>query len=96
MLYQVVMLVQSISIISFNNVHFMSHRRDKVFCHECRFCCSLSVCTNQHGTYFRQSSEKNLTGSSNKALGAITGYSLDMELYKKPDYRCPEWSTLIG
>ena len=22
-------------------------RRDKVFCHECRFCCSLSICTTK-------------------------------------------------
>ena len=29
-----------------------------------------------------------MTGSKNKALGAIAGYSLDMHLYKKPDFRC--------
>ena len=71
------------------NIHY---RRDKVFCHECRFCCTLSVCTNKDGTYFRESSDKNLTGSGNKALGAVVGYTLDMELYKKPDFRL-EWST---
>ena len=63
------------------------NRRDKVFCHDCRFCCTLSVCTNQHGTYYKESSEKNMNGSTNKALGAIAGFSLDMELYKKPDFR---------
>ena len=26
--------------------------------------------------------------SQNKAFGAIAGYSLDMHLYKKPDFRC--------
>ena len=45
----------------------LSARRDKEFCHECRFCCTLSVCTNQHGTYFRESSDKNMTGAKNKA-----------------------------
>ena len=58
-----------------------------MFCHDCRFCCTLSVCTNQHGTYYKESSEKNMNGSTNKALGAIAGFSLDMELYKKPDFR---------
>ena len=31
-------------------------RRDKEFCHECRFCCTLSVCTTKDGTYFKDSS----------------------------------------
>ena len=41
-------------------------RRDKVFCHECRFCCTLSVCTNEDGTYFKDSEDKPLNGSKNK------------------------------
>ena len=41
-------------------------RRDKEFCHSCRYCCTLSVCTTQHGTYFSQSTEKNISGSENK------------------------------
>ena len=41
-------------------------RRDKHFCHECRFCCTLSVCTNKDGTYFRDHSTKTLNGSENK------------------------------
>ena len=71
-----------------STMYILCSRRDKVFCHDCRFCCTLSLCTNQHGTYFRESSDKNLTGSKNKAFGARAGYSLDMELYKKPDFRC--------
>merc|ERR1712020_579617 len=31
-------------------------RRDKEFCHECRFCCTLSVCTTKDWTYFKDSS----------------------------------------
>ena len=35
------------------------YRRDKIFCHECRFCCSLSICTNKDGlTYFNKSEIK--------------------------------------
>ena len=30
--------------------------RDKKFCHECRFCCTLSVCTTPDGSYFKDSS----------------------------------------
>ena len=25
-------------------------RRDKAFCHECRFCCTLSICTTDGGS----------------------------------------------
>ena len=50
----------------------ISVRRDKVFCHECRFCCTLSVCTNKDGTYFIDSTDKSLHGSKNKVL--ITFY----------------------
>ena len=31
-------------------------RRDKEFCHEGRFCCTLSVCTTTDGSYFKDSS----------------------------------------
>ena len=43
-------------------------RRDNAFCHECRFCCTLSICTNKDGTYFRDSSEKSLQGAENKVF----------------------------
>merc|ERR1712241_1205852 len=47
-------------------------RRDKVFCHECRFCCTLSVCTDKEGkSYYRDSLDKPLNGSKNKAMDAI-------------------------
>ena len=45
---------------------FFLPRRDKEFCHHCRYCCTLSICTNQHGSYFRQSTNRNITGSENK------------------------------
>ena len=49
----------------------LSLRRDKVFCHECRFCCTLSICTNREGTYFRNSEDKPLNGSKNKVFYLI-------------------------
>ena len=57
-----------------STMYILCSRRDKVFCHDCRFCCTLSLCTNQHGTYFRESSDKNLTGSKNKEI--YPGFSL--------------------
>ena len=42
-------------------------RRDKKFCHECRFCCTLSVCTDKEGTTFTDS-ELPLNISANKVL----------------------------
>ena len=79
-------------------------RRDKVFCHECRFCCTLSVCTSKDGTYFTDSTEESLQQSENKvlitlylevyyysfneAVNAAIGYLTDMRMYKYPDYRC--------
>ena len=50
----------------------ISVRRDKVFCHECRFCCTLSVCTNKDGTYFIDSTDKSLNGSKNKVYLALS------------------------
>ena len=45
------------------------YRRDKIFCHECRFCCSLSICKNKDGMFFTNSSIKILNGTEgNKVL----------------------------
>ena len=50
-------------------INQLSVRRDKIFCHECRFCCTLSICTNNLGlSYFMDSSDKPLNGSQNKVI----------------------------
>ena len=46
-------------------LRILFYRRDKELCHECRFCCSLSICTNKDGTYFMDSSNS-INGSANK------------------------------
>ena len=65
MLYQV-RILNIKSWIIFEKYSLLPLRRDKEFCHECRFCCTLSVCTNQGGTYFKYSSDKPINGSKNK------------------------------
>ena len=61
-------------------------RRDKEFCHECRFCCTLSVCTTKDGSYFMDSSVPNRTDG--QVITAKIGFQTDMKMYKAPDYRC--------
>ena len=64
MLYQVKIFNIQMNIL----IILLSARRDKEFCHECRFCCTLSVCTNKDGTYFINSPDKPLNGSKNKVF----------------------------
>ena len=64
-------------------------RRDKEFCHECRFCCTLSMCTTKYGTIFnkpasRYKEEKN----KNWMHDAMGAFGNDQRLYKRNDYRC--------
>ena len=64
-------------------------RRDKIFCHECRFCCTLSICTTSNGTYYKDSDSLNENAAANtQKLSAKAGYEVDMKLYKAPDFRC--------
>ena len=67
-------------------------RRDKEFCHECRFCCTLSVCTTSKGTRYRmtEKSLKNLRASVVDAgtPNAVSGFSLDIPMIYFFDYRC--------
>ena len=60
-------------------------RRDKEACHECRFCCTLSVCTSPSGSYFRDSENIHQTG---KDVSATDGFKIDRQLWKQSDYRC--------
>ena len=60
----------------------LSSRRDKIFCHHCRFCCTVSICSRKEGDYFK---EKNITSHDYEAS---RGYLEDTTMYKNPDYRC--------
>jgi len=58
-------------------------RRDKKFCHECRFCCTLPMCTYKSGN-------KIVTHFDNvhKDFKARELFFSDKHLYKSPDYYC--------
>jgi hypothetical protein len=63
-------------------------RRDKEFCHECRFCCTLSVCTSPNGTVYKGS--KNITTNKNKhqEVNSKMGFETDLKMRKSYDFRC--------
>ena len=69
-----------------------SCRRDKEFCHECRYCCTLSVCTTAGGSTYlhtNQTLEKvKSRGQLDGSPTAIFGFSTDMRMYKSYDFRC--------
>jgi len=74
-------------------------RRDKKFCHECRFCCTLPMCTyepgNKKDTHFDMahmsvpSKDQEKKVSANKLFfqGRELFFS-DKRMYKNPDYYC--------
>ena len=67
-------------------------RRDKEYCHECRYCCTLSVCTNKDGSTFVQSEndlkETKKKGFQHGAPSASFGFLRDMRMYMSYDFRC--------
>ena len=68
-------------------------RRDKAFCHECRYCCSLSVCTMKDGITYYKFTNATLDKKVGKnhlegAPGANHGFSTDDRMYKNYDFRC--------
>ena len=67
-------------------------RRDKEFCHECRYCCTLSICTTKYGSTFKFSNESvtegKKEGSNSGSVNAAMGFLTDMRMYKTHDYRC--------
>ena len=67
-------------------------RRDKEYCHECRYCCTLSICTTAAGTiYFHTNKtlEKvQIKGLLNGAPTASVGFSTDKLMWKSYDFRC--------
>ena len=71
-------------------------RRDKEYCHECRYCCTLSICTTSEGfawgNYYEHSN-KTLREALHKGQldgipEAVIGFSIDKLMYKKNDFRC--------
>ena len=67
-------------------------RRDKEFCHECRYCCTLSICTTKYGSSFKFSNESvtegKEEGSYSGTINAAMGFLTDMRMYKTFDFRC--------
>ena len=63
-------------------------RRDKEFCHECRFCCTLSVCTTPDGTFYRQSDNLTVNIDPKQRVSAAMGFMTDWKMWKGSDYRC--------
>ena len=65
-------------------------RRDKVFCHECRFCCTLPMCVvdpgGEEGTTF-EGAKLELKDQINKKSAADLYFS-QYHRYKKEDYYC--------
>ncbi|XP_023335739.1 uncharacterized protein LOC111707000 isoform X2 [Eurytemora carolleeae] len=69
-------------------------RRDKANCHECRFCCTLLLCTTKIGkiTYTTFSTSDGKSVEVNSTAGGIQQakelFYLTNTAYKNPDYRC--------
>ena len=66
-------------------------RRDKMACHECRFCCTLPMCTNPPGnqddTVFDINSTLELKTQKNE-LTANEIFFSENSIYKSDDYYC--------
>ena len=69
-------------------------RRDKEFCHECRFCCTLSICTDEYGTTFKASENYTENVNSDGKIDARHNYMANQRMYKKSDYRCLKPSNI--
>ena len=66
-------------------------RRDKEYCHECRFCCTLPMCTKPPGT--KKDTDFDLghkveIKDQKKEITANELFFSDEHIYKKPDYYC--------
>ena len=67
---------------------FPLFRRDAAYCHECRFCCTLSICTTPQGSYYRDSQTDNISSSKDQKVNAKFGFETDLKMWKHYDYRC--------
>ena len=67
-------------------------RRDKEYCHECRYCCTLSICTTAAGTIYHNTNKTlkkvQIKGLLNGAPTASVGFSTDKLMWKSYDFRC--------
>ncbi|XP_023324173.1 uncharacterized protein LOC111698145 isoform X2 [Eurytemora carolleeae] len=72
-------------------------RRDKANCHECRFCCTLLMCTLRIGgnetytafsTYEMVSNTTVQDSRTENEIKAKENFYLPSHMYKQPDYRC--------
>ena len=68
-------------------------RRDAEYCHECRFCCTLSICTHNNGqSKFLFSNDTLYTaksqGSTSDNMDAAKGFLTDQPMFKMSDFRC--------
>ena len=68
----------------------ISFRRDKEFCHECRFCCTLSICTVGDKQIFKETKNDThqIKSEKSKAISAQSGFLVDLDMYNSNDYRC--------
>ena len=63
-------------------------RRDKEFCHECRFCCTLSVCTSKKGTVYKGSTNLEKQQNEHQEINSKFGFETDLKMWKYNDFRC--------
>ena len=76
-------------ILSTHKTVIFNFRRDKESCHECRFCCTLSICTTKENTYFKEGIDETTDKEDSvNGVTAKTGFLVDMKMWKYYDFRC--------
>ena len=81
------MIIHSFSVLKKSQGFYF--RRDKEFCHECRYCCTLMMCSYNEGTKIRNSNLfDNKTAANESIFDALTLFNNDQRMYKTNDYRC--------
>ena len=70
-------------------------RRDKEYCHECRYCCTLSMCTTEQGTYFIGSQNLSNHKDKQQKVTAVIGFETDLKMWKHYDFRCLKPKTKL-
>ena len=63
-------------------------RRDKEFCHECRFCCTLSICTTATGNFYKDSDKEKAGADKKNKISAKSAFENEHKMFKSHDYRC--------
>ena len=69
---------------------FKIFRRDKESCHECRFCCTFSICTIGDKHIFKDTKKitDEIKNEKSKEIEAQTVFLTDREMLDPYDYRC--------